>query len=121
MRYLTPSDLKRLEKLLTTFQHYTYNHYAVLQLTLAQLADFVNGKPERMDSQTQLDLSFELEHEIEALKQLRFDPNKDEAFALRVKAALSIINRLHPFTDQLPEEATKQKPGLFSRLKRWFK
>lgn len=112
------NDLLRFEKLLATFHYYTFDHYAVLQLTLTRIYDFIDRKPATMDNQTQLDFAFEIEHEAELLKGIRHSNNRNEDFEQRVKAALHIINRLKPYVAQAKEVNPKAGRSFWKKLKR---
>ena len=83
-----------LEHYIASFREYSFDHYSLLKIFNVDLLAFLEHEHPEIDKQAKLDLSFELENEIETLEGIRYAQDINEDFSTHVANTLSIIKRL---------------------------
>ncbi|MDF2432912.1 MAG: hypothetical protein JWP44_2543 [Mucilaginibacter sp.] len=84
-------EINKFEREIRAFDCYSFNNYSNLQLINYYLKSYVNCGAR---NQLFLDISLEIEDEIESLQRIQFCTDKDAAFIDRVGYTLNIIKRL---------------------------
>ncbi|WP_345954710.1 hypothetical protein [Mucilaginibacter sp. PAMB04168] len=115
-----------LEQFIASFHAYNFDNYSLLKIFNVDLLAFLELEHPEINKQTKLDLSFELENEIETLEAIRYAQDKNEDFSTHVANTLSIIKRLMLY---FPSKnaiilTTDYNDGFGNKLKlmlkRWF-
>ncbi|MDB5006122.1 MAG: hypothetical protein JWQ84_2228 [Mucilaginibacter sp.] len=87
-------QINKFEKQISAFHGYSFDNYSSLQLINYYLKSYINSGTR---NQLLLDVSCEIEDEIESLQHIQFCTDKDAAFNDRVEYTLSIIKRLKKY------------------------
>ncbi|MDB5008944.1 MAG: hypothetical protein JWQ84_1742 [Mucilaginibacter sp.] len=109
--------IAKFEKQLYAFHDYTFDDYSNLQLIDVYLKFYIRDIKFSTDRQHLLDLSCEIENEIESLQSLQYCADKNMEFSDRVQSALSIIKRLK---ECFPKFRESKNVNVWNRFKFHF-
>lgn len=85
------------EKQLLSLSEYSFSSYTTLKLINFKLMDIINHLLLNCSGQLLIDLAFEIDQELDGLRELRYVTDKNAALKNHLQITLSILTRLKSY------------------------